>query len=161
MVQRSCIVDIWKVERGAKPYLQESSARVGLQLFCTMQTLWNFSCSMVVESCEICCKNHRCRASSSRGVTRKFFRKMLDVGYHGWQKIFLDFRLVKMVTFDIVLAFVPISFNKLKPSNFFHSTRNSDNSSMLHMFNNNIYTDFRTAYNSSDLKEPKCHKTKH
>ena len=32
---------------------------------------------------------------------------------------------------------------------------------MLHMFNNNIYTDFRTTCNESDLTEPKCHKTNH
>ena len=27
--------------------------------------------------------------------------------------------------------------------------------------NSNIYTDFRTAWASSDLAEPKCHKNKH
>ena len=32
---------------------------------------------------------------------------------------------------------------------------------MFHVFNNNIYADFITASNSSDLTEPKCYKTKH
>ena len=32
---------------------------------------------------------------------------------------------------------------------------------MLQMFNNNLYTDFRTACNSRDLIKPKCHKTNH
>ena len=37
---------------------------------------------------------------------------------------------------------------------------------MLHMFNSNAYSDFRTGYKQvmifdlSDLTEPKCHKTK-
>ena len=45
-----------------------------------------------------------------------------------------------------------------------------DNSNVLHMFNNNTYTDFRTDHKhflipsyiiSSDLIKPKCYKAKH
>ena len=63
-----------------------------------------------------------------------------------------------MVTFGIVSAWVLISAIKARPSNLYvppgteklnkspRQTISSDYSSMLHMFNNNIYTDFRTAY---------------
>ena len=62
-------------------------------------------------------------------------------------------------TVSIVLAWVLIPSSKPQPSNFFHPprhqknlispsrhTKNPDNSNMLHMFNSNTYTDFRTAY---------------
>ena len=58
----------------------------------------------------------------------------------------------------IVSAWVLIPPSKPQPSNFFvpqalknlisppRETKSLDNSNMLHMFNNNTYTDFRTAY---------------
>ena len=63
---------------------------------------------------------------------------------------------------EIVPAWVPIPPIKPEPSNFFYpppplqamknlsipprQTKLPDNSNVLHMFNNNTFTDFRTAY---------------
>ena len=52
-------------------------------------------------------ENHRFRASSSRWLARNIFGRRLDVGYHSWQRKFWDFRLVKMVIFDIVICTDP------------------------------------------------------
>ena len=79
----------------------------------------------------------------------------------------------------IVSAWVLITSSKPQPSNLFcppdteklinspQVDKSPANSSMLQMFNNNTYLDFRTANKlvlvssrySSDLTEVKCHKT--
>ena len=61
------------------------------------------------QCCFIGPENHWFKASSSKGVARIFFRRRLYVDYHSWQRKFWDFRLVKMVTFDIVPACVLIT----------------------------------------------------
>ena len=101
-------------------------------------------------------------SSAPEGVARNFSRRRTDVGYHGWERAFCDFRLAKILTFGIVLACVLNPPSKPQPRIFFLSLRalknkkrkspqadynaSSDNSNLLHIFNNNIYTDFRTAY---------------
>ena len=97
-----------------------------------------------------------------------------------WPKLFNQNYLTKIDDYGtIVSAWVPGYWFLLanhNPAIFFvppgtekrnkspRQTKSPDNSSMLHMFNNKIYTDFRTAYKhvlipicySSDLTEPKC-----
>ena len=64
--------------------------------------------------------------------------------------------------------FYPPDIDKLTKSHPPKQTKSPQNSNMLHMFNNNIYTDIKTAYKHdlipsyfSDLTELKYHKTKH
>ena len=59
-------------------------------------------------------ENHWFRASSSRGVARNVFERRLDFGYHGWQRKFWDFRLVTIVTLDIVPVCVLFSYWQTK-----------------------------------------------
>ena len=67
-------------------------------------------------------ENHQFRTSSSRGVAKTFFGRKLNVGYRGWQRKFWDFRLVKMITFDIVSTCIMTPPSKPKPSDFFVPT---------------------------------------
>ena len=79
-------------------------------------------------------------SSAPEGVARNFSRRRTDVGYYGWERTFCDFRLAKIFTSGIVLACVLNPPSKPQPRIFFCP------SNLLHIFNNNIYTDIRTAY---------------
>ena len=68
-------------------------------------------------------ENHLFRVISSRGVARNFSRRRMDVGYHGWERTFCDFRLAKIFTSGIVLACVLNPPSKPQPRIFFLSLR--------------------------------------
>ena len=62
-------------------------------------------------------------SSAPEGVARNFSRRRTDVGYHGWERTFCDFRLAKIFTSGIVLACVLNPPSKPQPRIFFLSLR--------------------------------------